>query len=86
LLLIITSTADELSACTAIGEGCLLLREREGKGMRKGKEGEGRRQGEEREGRGRTTCISNYFRPCLSRGVDLSTVGGRTHSGQSTPH
>jgi len=34
-----------------LGEGCLLLTGREGKGMGKGKEGDGRREREVRKGR-----------------------------------
>jgi len=34
-----------------LGEGCLLLRGREGKGMGKGKEGDGKGEGEGRGGR-----------------------------------
>jgi len=47
-----------------LGEGCLLLRGREGKGMGKGKKGDGKEREGRGKGRGRTTSIPHFFRPC----------------------
>ena len=54
----------------AIGGWCLLLREREGKGMGKGKEGKGGRGGE--GGKGRTPVVPD----CESAKVATLKCGG----------